>query len=274
MNNDVLVHPKEKFYFGVSLAISLFAYLGMAVSVFGILYAGFAGMAALFAHGIFLGQVRGNGVRVSPAQFPDVHETTQRLAREMGLRQAPDVYIVQAGGMLNAFATRFLGRNFVVLYSDVVELAREQGEDALAFVICHELAHHYRKHTARRLLLMPSMWVPFLGAAYSRACEYTCDAFGAHYCGRGAVDGLLVLAAGKGLYREVNVEAFAQQSVTDGGFFLWLSEKLATHPYLPKRVAAASRWVGTRKVQVGAIAPAAPALDAYAAPAAQPVPAL
>lgn len=266
MSNDVLVHPKEKFYFTVSLAISILAYIGLVVSIFGILYIAMLSLAALFAHGIFLGAVRGNGVRVGPDQFPDVYATTQRLSAEMGLRETPDVYIVQAGGMLNAFATRFLGRNFVILYSDVVELAREQGEDALAFVICHELAHHYRKHTARRMLLLPSMWVPFLGAAYSRACEYTCDAFGAHYCGRGAVDGLLVLAAGKGLYREVNVEAFARQAVTESGFFMWVSEKLTTHPHLPKRVAHAAKWVGSGQVQVGAIAPVHVS-TAYAAPA-------
>jgi Zn-dependent protease with chaperone function len=268
MQNDALVHPKEKLYFAISLAISIFVYLALVVSVVGILYVLFGSLVALFAHGMFMGSIRGNGVRVSPAQFPDVHETTQRLSREMGMREAPDVYIVQAGGMLNAFATRFLGRNFVILYSDVVELARQQGEDALAFVICHELAHHYRKHTARRLLLLPSLWVPFLGAAYSRACEYTCDAFGAHYCGRGAVNGLLVLAAGKTLYREVNVEAFTQQA-RDDSFFVWLSEKLTTHPHLPKRVAHAARWVGSGKVQVGAIAPVpeAYAAQGYPAPA-------
>lgn len=265
MSNDALVHPKERLYFAISLTISVFVYLAMVISMVGIVYLVFGGVVALFAQGLYVGHLRGNGVKVSAAQFPDVHETTQRLSREMGLPVAPDVYILQAGGMLNALATRFLGRNFVVLYSDVVELAREQGQDALSFVICHELAHHYRKHTSRRVLLLPSLWVPFLGSAYSRACEYTCDAFGARYCGRGAVDGLLVLAAGKGLYREVNVQAFAQQAVTEDGFFFWLSEKLSTHPFLPKRVAHASRWVGSGRVQVGAIASAPQA--GYAAPA-------
>lgn len=262
MRNDVLVHPKEKLYFRISLAFSLLVYLGLVISVFGILYVAMIGMAALFAQGLLIGHLRGNAVRVSADQFPDVHEITQRLAREMGMAAAPDVYILQAGGMLNAFATRFLGRNFVVLYSDIVELARERGEPALSFVICHELAHHHRKHTARHLLLLPSLWVPLLGMAYSRACEYTCDAFGARYCGRGAVDGLMVLAAGKGLYREVNVEAFARQAYTEDGFFTWLAEKLSTHPNLPKRVAHVVGW--THRVQVGAIAPA-PAAPAYPA---------
>ncbi|HEX2094037.1 MAG TPA: M48 family metallopeptidase [Longimicrobiaceae bacterium] len=263
MHNEALVHPKEKLYFSVCLGISVLVYLVLVVSIIGILYILFGALIGLLVHGLFVGSLRGNGIKVSAQQFPDVHQITQKLSREMGMTQAPDVYILQAGGALNAFATRFLGRDFVVLYSDVVELARAQGEDALAFVICHELAHHYRKHTSRRLLLLPAMWFPLLGSAYSRACEYTCDAFGAHYCGKGALDGLLVLAAGKELYREVNVEAFANQSYSEEGFFVWLSEKLTTHPHLPKRVAAVASRL--RKVQVGAIAPA---------PAGHPTPAV
>lgn len=267
MDQSALVHPKEKLYFSISLGFSLVAYLGLVISIVGILYILMGAVMGLLVHGLFVGSLRGNGVKVGPNQFPDVHAITQKLSREMGMQEAPDVYVLQAGGMLNAFATRFLGRSFVVLYSDVVELARQQGEAALAFVICHELAHHHRKHTSRRLLLLPSLWVPFLGSAYSRACEYTCDAYGAHFCGRGAVDGLLVLAAGKELYRDVNVDAYARQAYADEGFFVWLSEVLTTHPHLPKRVAAVIPRI--RSVQVGAIAPTS---GAYATAQAQPTP--
>jgi hypothetical protein len=79
------------------------------------------------------------------------------------------------------------------------------------------------------------------------------------------VDGLLVLAAGKGLYRRVNVDAYARQSHSDEGFFVWLAEVLTTHPHLPKRVAAVLPRM--RTVPVGAIAPAS---DAPSAPRVQP----
>jgi len=116
------------------------------------------------------------------------------------------------------FATKFLGRSFVVIYSDVLELAYEKGEQELAFVVCHELAHIKRKHLTWRLFLYPAMLVPFLGSAYSRACEYTCDRFGAHFVPNGAERGLLVLAAGKQLYRTVNVQEFVQQVDGERGF--------------------------------------------------------
>ena len=239
-----LVHRKESLYFSAAAVLSAFVYLALILSIVGIVYAIIGAIAALIVGGLFTGAFRGNAVRVSNEQLPDVHQVVQRLSKEMGLREAPDVYVLQAGGMLNAFATRFLGRNFVVLYSEVVDLARMKGMDALSFVIAHELAHHQRGHTGwRRYLVLPAMWIPFLGSAYSRACEYTCDAFGARFCPAGAIDGLLVLAAGKGLYQAVDAAAFARQAETERGFWVWLAEVMATHPNLPKRVAEVHRRI-------------------------------
>ncbi|MEW9123955.1 MAG: M48 family metallopeptidase, partial [Thermotaleaceae bacterium] len=109
-------------------------------------------------------------------------------------------------------------------------------EDAVAFVICHELAHIKRKHLSYRWLIFPSTIVPFLGAAYSRACEYTCDRIGAYYVPQGAIQGLLVLATGKKLYRNVNIYAIEQQVEEEGGFWVWLYELMSTHPNLLKRI--------------------------------------
>jgi hypothetical protein len=57
----------------------------------------------------------------------------------------PEAYLLQMGGMLNAFATRFLGRDFLVLYSDVVD-GLADNPDALNFYIGHEIGHIKRKH--------------------------------------------------------------------------------------------------------------------------------
>ncbi len=189
-------------------------------------------------HGHFVGHLRGNGVRVTEQQFPTIHQLVLRHARALGLEPVPPVYIVQAGGVLNAFVTRFFSRAFVVLYSDIVSLAQDRGEDALGFVVAHELAHIKRGHLRHRWLKIPGHLVPYLGKAYSRACEYTCDRFSAECGPEGAVRGLLVLAAGKSLYRDVNAGLFAAQAETETGFWVRHAELTSTHPRLPKRVAA------------------------------------
>jgi Zn-dependent protease with chaperone function len=140
--------------------------------------------------------------------------------------------------VLNAFATRFLGRNFVILNSDVLALATQKGEKAVSFVLGHELGHVRRHHMTRRSLLYPAMLFPFLAGAYSRACEYTCDRFGNALEPEGGVDGLLVLAAGRDLYTQVNAAVYSGQRETETGFFVRFAEILSTHPNLPKRVAA------------------------------------
>ena len=47
-----------------------------------------------------------------------------------------------------------------------------------------------------------------------------------------------MLAAGKRLYRNVNVDRFILQKSEDGGFWVWAAEKFSTHPHLTKRVTA------------------------------------
>jgi Zn-dependent protease with chaperone function len=235
---ESLVNPKERVYFRIALVISLLVYVLLVVSIVGIVYIVIGAIIGLMVHGLFIGSIRGNGIRVSEKQFPEVYRIASQFANQMGLNPMPAIYVLQAGGLLNAFATKFLGRSFVVIYSDVLELAYAKGEPELAFVICHELAHIKRKHLTWRWLLYPSMLVPFLGTAYSRACEYTCDRFAAHYKTDGAVGGLLVLASGKKLYRNVNPQEFSNQAYTERGFWVWFSEVLSTHPNLPKRVNA------------------------------------
>jgi Zn-dependent protease with chaperone function len=88
-----------------------------------------------------LGNIRTNGVRLNPEQFPNVYKRVQELCDKMEMPFVPDVYVMESSGALNAFATRFFGRNMVVLYSTIFELIEQEAEDELTFVIAHELAH-------------------------------------------------------------------------------------------------------------------------------------
>jgi len=145
---------------------------------------------------------------------------------------------MESGGLLNAFATRFFGRDFVIINSDVLELALAQGESAVGFIVGHELGHVWRGHLKHRWLTNPGRLLPYLGAAYSRACEYTCDRVGAYCQPDGAITGLLALAAGKRLHAHVDVKEYAQQAVSDSSFWIRRAELISSHPTLPKRVAA------------------------------------
>jgi Zn-dependent protease with chaperone function len=241
-----LINPRERFYYALMVVVSLMVYgglllVGLSKPEFGasmLVYALLIPILVIFAHGIALGRVRGNAVRVSEKQFPQLHRLAAAHARKLGLKQVPAVYVLESGGLLNAFATRFLGRDFVIIYSDVLELALAQGEAAVGFIVGHELAHVWRGHLKHRWLTAPGRLMPYLGAAYSRACEYTCDRIGAFCQPEGAINGLLVLAAGKQLHAHVDVREYAAQAVTEQSFWTKRAEIISSHPHLPKRVAA------------------------------------
>jgi Zn-dependent protease with chaperone function len=243
------VHPKENLYFTMKLIVSLVVYGGIILAIpslgkigagaFGvfIVYGVMFALYFMFTHGLLIGYLRGNAIRINENQFPELFAIAKEEAEKLKLAKMPAIYILQAGGLLNAFATRFYGKDFVVLYSDVVELAFEKGNETVHFIIGHELGHIKRKHMTKNLLLFPGLLIPFLGPAYSRACEYTCDRIGSALSPGGAVSGLLVLAAGKYLHTKVNVEEYINSAERESGFWKWLSEMVSSHPNLPKRIA-------------------------------------
>lgn len=241
---DRLVYPKESIYFAFVALFSIVSYFFLAFSIIGIVIILTLILVSLLFHGIMMGGIRRNGVRISEKQFPEIYEKAVMTAKEMGLQELPDIYVIESEGVLNAFATRFFRRNMVVLYSGIFELVERGAEKEVLFVLAHEFAHLKRKHVIISFLLLPAMWVPFLGNAYLRACEYTCDRYAAFYIKsfEASRDALTMLAIGKDLYPKVNKQAYMEQLQTETGFFVWLNEKLSTHPHLPKRIYALSKF--------------------------------
>jgi len=188
-----------------------------------------------FAKGLMIGRVRGNGVRLSERQFPEIYAIYRRQLASMGIRNEPALYCVQSNGILNAFAARVAFRNYVVMYSEILQAAYEEGEDAVSFVLAHELGHIKRNHPLKNLFIYPSFVLLPLRQAYSRACEFTCDRIGMSQSPRG-VQGLLVLAAGRHLSRRINCADYVERASQEKGFWVWFSQFLSSHPNLPRRV--------------------------------------
>lgn len=230
--------PKEQPLFVIGVVLSSLVWLVMIVSIIGLLYGGLVFVGVLMAHALYLAHVRGNGVRVSEQQLPGLYERVRLASSRLGLDTVPDVYVMQAGGTLNAFATKLFSRRFVVIYSDLVDNCHDVRH--LDFVVGHEIAHLAAGHLRWNAFLLPFHLVPWLGAAYSRAREYTCDRGGHYVTGdlEASMRGLCVLAAGGKLTAQMNLQAFVDQRHETGGFWMSIYELVASHPYLCKRVAA------------------------------------
>lgn len=234
-----LVYKNENPLKFIALVISLLVWAAILYATKGLflLYMALFGLMYLFAQSGFVSRIKGTGVKVSLDQYPDIFAQLEAASRKVGLGPVPDCYVLRTN-TFNALATRFLGHNFVVLFSDVVDTLREH-PDALAFYLGHELGHLKRKHLQWHPWLTPALFLPILGAAYHRAREYTCDRHGLA-CSpnlESAQRGLLAIATGRSRLQATHVPAFAAQTAATSSFWMSFHEIIGDYPWLTKRVA-------------------------------------
>jgi Zn-dependent protease with chaperone function len=236
----------EQPLFVLAALVATALWVVIVFTVVPLVYAVFLGLFFGLMRLGFMAHIRGSAVRLGPNQFPELHETVARLARRMGIDDVPAAYLMQAGGSLNAFATRFFGANIIVLYSDLLEAC---GDNTAArdMIIAHELGHIKAGHVRWHLFLMPAAIVPFLLTALSRAREYTCDRYGV--AGAGSVDGaglgLAILAAGAKHGPLVNrAELVRQRGDVESSGLMTVGAWLGTHPPLSNRLAAIDPSLG------------------------------
>jgi Zn-dependent protease with chaperone function len=231
--------PSERPLFILVLLSSLFIWVSLAISIVGLVYAALIFIFLFISHLAFITHLRGSAIRLGPDQMPELHERVLELSRRVGLKKAPVAYVMQAGGMLNALATKLFSSNFIVLYSDLLEACGDNTE-ARDMIIAHELGHLKSGHLRGIWFIMPGLFVPFLGSAYSRAREYTSDRFGFSICQdrQSALIGLAILAAGGKLGPTVNLRSLANQGKELNTTWMTIGRWLATHPPLADRLAA------------------------------------
>jgi Zn-dependent protease with chaperone function len=234
---ETLPLPKEKTYFTTSVVISAILWLLILVSCVGIIYVLLGALIAWIANGLLIARIKSESVKIDEQQYPELCSTFREMCLRLNITTHPGLYILQAGGVLNAFATRHSGRNFVVINSSFLE-ATGPSSPQIKFLIGHEIGHIQRNHLLKHLLLLPSSIIPLLGEAYSRACEATCDRFGAFAANDldGATRGLLILAAGREAAVHLDASRFAIQHFEERGFFISWHELNSRYPTLSQRV--------------------------------------
>ncbi|HEY9247867.1 MAG TPA: M48 family metallopeptidase [Rariglobus sp.] len=231
--------PKEGAYFTFVVIISVLFWLLIAVSIVGIFYAALVGVMAWLGNGLLTAHLRSEAVRVNERQLPELHAAFARVWEKLGCSgPLPAFYVIQSGGALNAFATRFSGRNFVVVYSDILESFGPASSE-MQFILGHEIGHIKSNHILKQVLLAPGIFTPLIGPAYLRACEASCDRHGAFAADdlNGAIRAMLTLGGGREQGRHLDADAFASQHGDERGFFISWHELTSGYPTLSARTA-------------------------------------
>jgi Zn-dependent protease with chaperone function/Tfp pilus assembly major pilin PilA len=235
-----LVYPQERVLGPITLLLGVLVWLALIVGTVGValVFIAIAALAFLFAHSALIAHLKGNGVELSSQQFPDLYAQFVECCKRLDMAELPRAYILNGNGVLNAFATKFLRDRYVVLTSDIVD-AMQGNAEGLRFYMGHELGHLRMKHISKALFRWPVLWLPLLGAAYSRARESTCDRHGLACSGSGAtaVQALSVLAAGRARWRNLNLTTYIRQTEHSSGFWMSFHELISGYPWLTKRAA-------------------------------------
>lgn len=199
----------------------------------------------VFATGREYGKLRANAVRITTRQFPEVYAMWEGLARDLGLKEVPDLYTINGNGLLNAYASCVPGfRNFSAIYSDILETClRNQDWDCLKFILGHEAGHIRLNHVKWWYLLFTSYFnLPplnyIIGLPLGRAREYGCDKVGHALTQDHDCKGLLILTAGKHLYNNLDLAGHIEETVERGGLWQTVINFMSSHPILAWRVNA------------------------------------
>lgn len=234
-----LIYKNEKKLYRIIFIFGLFFWIPLTIGTLGLIwiYMLFFFLFYLFAQSGLISHVRGNGVRVSEQQYPELYTQFQACCDKLEMKEKPELYIMNSDGILNALATKFLRHRYVILYSSIID-ALKPYPAGINFYIGHELGHIKRGHLDWQFMMIPAGFFPLLGPAYSRAREYTCDLHGLHCCTKlnDAAFAMGVLATGAEHWSKLNIKNFMAQSENTGGFWMSFHELTSDYPWLCKRM--------------------------------------
>lgn len=202
-------------------------------------------------------------IRVSPRQYPKLHQLLTECATTLDLQPIPELY-VHRDPVPNAMAIG-LDRPIIVLSTGMLDLV---DEDGLRFVIGHEVGHVLSGHALYRTMLLQLIaiansiqWMP-IGAwglraiilglnEWYRKSELSCDRAGL-LCGQDPQAALRAHAALAGAQKpdDMDVAGFLDQAkeYESGGdirdsFLKILQQADLTHPMAALRAAELQKWV-------------------------------
>lgn len=204
-----------------------------------------------------------SAIQVNEKQFPHLHHRFQTIAKRMGIKPIPDLFLSR--GPINAY-TAGVENTFVVLQEGAIS---QLSEPELDFIIGHELGHVKFEHVlyqmiarlavAQGMLLSPNI---FLGRIvgmgmdmairdWARKAELSCDRAGLLACQNPAA-AIKVMLRFAGVptkeLEDFNIEAYLAQYDTFtkestsglGRVFKGLGN---THPWIIERIQAMQSWI-------------------------------
>lgn len=202
-----------------------------------------------FGINLYYAKYRSRAIKITEKNFPEVYYKINEYSYKLGFKKAPEAFLMQQNGVMNAFSAFIIRKQYIEINSDLFEIAyREFNDlDSIYFIIAHELAHIKFKHAtfSYNLSILFSTVIPIISTTASRAREYSCDRLAQKITGNNGVEAMFSLFAGKHLYKQIDVYDYIESSKDIDGFFVWCNNLVSSHPILPKRIRALVKSEGS-----------------------------
>lgn len=168
--------------------------------------------------------IRGNSIRLSPDQVPQIHSILEEHCRKLGLSYVPDLYLSEDAISGPAQAFSVWRRDYIVLNAKLAEIETAENRAALAFALGRELGRVRLGHLKwwNEMLIAHVSRIPFLRSPLLHARTYSCDRYGAFLAASGFNE-LLAQAAGRKLLKNLNLGDYLRQAREYHGFWARLA---------------------------------------------------
>lgn len=175
--------------------------------------------------------VRGDSVRVSEQQFPEVYAVLRSHCQRLGMTTIPELFIT--GGSIAPFSRTFSSwrEDYIVLHQNIFDIDDQKTMDVISFVIGHELGAIRLGQTRvwNEMLLTYLSSIKWLRHPLERVRTFSRDRYGAALTPAG-FRGLLICAVGRRLMDRVNIEAYIEEMRTYGSFWSGVNVFFAEKP--------------------------------------------
>lgn len=181
--------------------------------------------------------IRGNSVRLSEHQFPEIHAVIQGHCRRLGMTTVPELFL--SSGTIAPYSRTFSSwrENYIVLHQIIFDIDDRKTMDVISFIIGHELGAIRLKQTAvwNEMLLTYVSSIKWLRNPLERVRVFSRDRYGAALTPTG-FRGLLINAVGRRLMNQVNIEDYLAQERRYGGFWSGVNVFFEERPQVLTRI--------------------------------------
>jgi hypothetical protein len=181
--------------------------------------------------------VRGNSVRLSDRQFPEVYAVLREHCRRLGMTEIPELFLT--GSTIPPFSRTFSSwrEKYIVIHQSIFDVDDRKTMDVISFTLAHELGAIRLNQTAvwNEMLLTYVSAIKFLSNPLERVRMFSRDRYGAALSPSG-FRGLLIDAIGRRLMDNVNVEDYLAQSRSYGGIWSFVNTFFEPKPQVFTRL--------------------------------------